>query len=288
MVCKLCLQSKPLADSHIIPKFVGKWLKESSATGYLRAAENPNVRKQDLPTEKLLCYDCETLLSRWENTFAKEIFLPFREENKTKFNYDEWFMKFAVSLAWRTAITEIDDFRNENPYLGSKVDDALEVWRDFLLNGSILKGYEQHVFFLDTVINTRGELPSGFHWYTLRGTDATIVSSDKQVFLYIKLPAMVFWFGVYPSRMQGWKKTKIHHRGHISAGKQKIRDDVFGSFLLDRAKTVMAIGGGISSRQEQKIVDTMLKDPERAASSETMAVQQIEQYWREKQDNSAL
>lgn len=88
MVCKLCLQNKPLADSHIIPKFAGKWLKETSATGYLRTAENPNVRKQDLPTEKLLCYDCEGLLSLWEKAFANEVFLPFLENKKTRFKLE--------------------------------------------------------------------------------------------------------------------------------------------------------------------------------------------------------
>ena len=39
--CKLCLE-----NSHIIPSFAGNYLKATSATGYLRDAVKPNVRRQ--------------------------------------------------------------------------------------------------------------------------------------------------------------------------------------------------------------------------------------------------
>lgn len=35
-VCKLCGSNGELKLSHFIPKFVGKWVKETSATGYVR------------------------------------------------------------------------------------------------------------------------------------------------------------------------------------------------------------------------------------------------------------
>ena len=34
--CALCGQQKDLRKSHIVPRFVGKWLKSTSATGFLR------------------------------------------------------------------------------------------------------------------------------------------------------------------------------------------------------------------------------------------------------------
>lgn len=277
MVCKLCLQDKPLANSHIIPKFVGKWLKDSSATGYLRCAENPNVRKQDLPTQKLLCYDCENLFSQWENAFAKEIFLPFQENNKIKFKYDVWLLKFAISIVWRIGVVKIDNFRSRNSYLSAKIDEALEYWRNFLLGNSTLNEYEHHLLFLDVIADTQSEIPVGFHWYTLRGTDATIVSNDQHVFIYGKIPGMIFFSSVHPLHLQGWEKTKIHQRGHMSAGKQKIKDEIFGNFLLDRAQKAMTVGGSLSSRQEQKIVDALLENPERTNNSKTLVILEIEQ-----------
>jgi hypothetical protein len=46
--CALCGENKKLRMSHIIPNFVFKWMKETSATGFLRSAENPKKRLQDL------------------------------------------------------------------------------------------------------------------------------------------------------------------------------------------------------------------------------------------------
>ena len=44
--CALCGSKNPLLMSHIIPKFVAQWLRETSATGYLRSGYT-NERIQD-------------------------------------------------------------------------------------------------------------------------------------------------------------------------------------------------------------------------------------------------
>jgi hypothetical protein len=41
-ICALCQDETNLKESHLIPKFVGKWLKRTSATGYLRDIDNIN------------------------------------------------------------------------------------------------------------------------------------------------------------------------------------------------------------------------------------------------------
>ncbi len=46
-ICALCLKEKPLQESHLIPKFVGKWLKDEG-TGYLVSAEDASKRIQDI------------------------------------------------------------------------------------------------------------------------------------------------------------------------------------------------------------------------------------------------
>jgi hypothetical protein len=45
--CRLCGEMKELQESHILPGFVYRWMKETSATGYLRFAQQPNLRVQD-------------------------------------------------------------------------------------------------------------------------------------------------------------------------------------------------------------------------------------------------
>ncbi len=64
--CSLCGEDKELRASHIIPKFVGKWLKKTSATGYMVSRLEPAKRVQDLPTSPLLCSDCEERFSKAE------------------------------------------------------------------------------------------------------------------------------------------------------------------------------------------------------------------------------
>lgn len=39
----LCGETKPLRNSHIIPKFVFDWIKETG-TGALRSGQNMNIR----------------------------------------------------------------------------------------------------------------------------------------------------------------------------------------------------------------------------------------------------
>ena len=46
--CKLCEQETSLQESHIIPKFIYSYLKDTSPTGKLREAENINESKMVL------------------------------------------------------------------------------------------------------------------------------------------------------------------------------------------------------------------------------------------------
>ena len=57
--CRLCGATKELQESHILPGFVFRWKKETSATGYLRFGQQPNLRVQDGVKLHLLCRDCE-------------------------------------------------------------------------------------------------------------------------------------------------------------------------------------------------------------------------------------
>ena len=77
MKCRLCQQDKNLRESHIIPAFVYRWIKETSATGFLRFVKNVNLRVQDGVKVKLLCDDCEGILNVFETKFSHEIFYPY-------------------------------------------------------------------------------------------------------------------------------------------------------------------------------------------------------------------
>lgn len=88
MKCALCGLEKELQISHIVPKFVGKYLKEISI-GNIRSEENPNKTIQDIEKRELLCHDCEELFSASERSYANTIFYPYLREKKDEFTYDK-------------------------------------------------------------------------------------------------------------------------------------------------------------------------------------------------------
>lgn len=287
MRCKLCQRQDELVDSHIIPKFVANWLKETSATGFLRQATHPNLRRQDLPTQPLLCRDCEERFSIREKQFSETIFLPYHEEGKRTFEYQEWLLYFAISIIWRIGITQLESFRNYKPHLVHLLERALGFWSDYLLGNSLSPGpYSHHLLFLDFVADIEGgDLPEGFHWYILRGIDATIPASSKEVYVYGKLPGMVFFSGVHPARPSGWKNTRILRRGKISASHQVVTHDSFGEFLIDRVMQSWSLLDKISDRQEQRIAESVRMNPLRSLQSRSLQVYLAEQYWRKRTED---
>jgi hypothetical protein len=146
--CRLCNEEKVLRQSHVVPKFVFRWLKNSSP-GHLRTVETPNRRSQDGPTRAWLCDACEQRLSKWENEFSSKAFEPLHRDPVRKIGlpYELWALKFAVSISWRTLLF----------YSGHSMDHlsgadlraieiAQRVWRRFLLGeiGNIGE-FTQHI-----------------------------------------------------------------------------------------------------------------------------------------------
>jgi hypothetical protein len=98
--CRLCGQSAELRDSHIIPKFVFDWMKETGGD-YIRYSGSPNQRCQDGYKVELLCDACEQRFSKRERWFCEKVFVPYLKENEVVFQYDESLFYFLVSLLWR-------------------------------------------------------------------------------------------------------------------------------------------------------------------------------------------
>jgi hypothetical protein len=266
--CALCKQKKKLKASHIVPRFVGKWLKSTSATGFLRGVIEPNKRLQDLPKMPLLCEDCEEKLSRLETYFANRIFFPFLKNKNHSFKYDTRLLEFAASLSWRALLVSYDEFRQDRPHLCVHVDKAEETWRQYLSGESQDLGpYEHHLFFFDYV-KGGNNLPHGFQWYTLRASDATLVSNEKRVFAYSKLPWMTFVSSIHPIHLDGWYGTKIEQVGEVSSP-QRIEDEVFGGFLVNRAKMSSV---KISDVQHGKILKSLGRKPQTYLKSQSLQV----------------
>jgi hypothetical protein len=74
--CRLCGGEGSLGRSHIIPKFVGEWLKATNGSGRLRDSANPNRLIQDITWRYMLCTDCEERFAKVEAGACTRIFMP--------------------------------------------------------------------------------------------------------------------------------------------------------------------------------------------------------------------
>lgn len=139
-ICPLCGKEKEnIRKSHVVPKFVGKYQKNTSI-GNIRNSNNPNVPAQDIYKKYLLCGDCEELFSKYETWFAKNVFRPYKANQKIKALttlsdlYKLYY--FLVSVVWRYLYINKNDIIGEikNSALDKSFKKALDEMKDFLIN----------------------------------------------------------------------------------------------------------------------------------------------------------
>ena len=177
--------------SHIIPRFVF-YLLNNTSPGYLRNAANPNLRIQDGIKSELLCENCEQKFSKWEKSFAERVFKPLHESHgKTSmFPYDDWALKFAVSVSWRALFhTRQLGLSHFSERQQAYADRALNTWSEFLLERRKDPGpYEQHMLFFDVIAShTFTDLSPYMNRYLMRTIDIDPISSKYSASIYTKM-----------------------------------------------------------------------------------------------------
>jgi hypothetical protein len=268
--CRLCGTAAPLKSSHIIPAFVARWLKETSATGFLRTFHHPNRRSQDFKKIKLLCEVCEQRFSRAEDKFARLVFLPFHE-GRSRFPYEDWLLHFAVSLAWRCSVTSSQSELERYPQHIDAVEAARRAFADYLLERTDrITPYRVNIFFTPLGVTSDTALPDGLSWYLLRAPDGTPVYSGTRTAIYVKLPGMFFWTSITPPDPGGWRGTKINRHGSLRSSNQVLGEPAAGQFLMSRVQTVFKRARELSPKQQERIDAAILGDPQRLLSSKTL------------------
>ncbi len=181
-ICALCQADKRLATSHVIPSFVFKWLKETSATGFIRDVRHGNRRAQDGFKTPLLCHSCGGILSRIENSFKVGIFQEFTERHIDlsgriveggSLPYEEWLNQFIISVVWRSFKSHFfRGYRGDIPKeLLDKISALLEKWRRYLLGESDKHGnVANYLLFMRNFYEGSGELPPETSPYILFST----------------------------------------------------------------------------------------------------------------------
>ena len=111
--CRLCEQSKKLCDSHIIPKFCYKPLRDANGKAIEVNIDQEEVLDRQFAghREKLLCVDCENRFSRFE-THSVRLFCsplpPFSTGSKRIREYSDLDYRtlklFFLSVLWRSSV----------------------------------------------------------------------------------------------------------------------------------------------------------------------------------------
>jgi hypothetical protein len=186
--CKLCNETRDLHQSHVLPSFAFKWMKQA---GHIRKSGSPNRRSQDGEKREWLCWDCEQLFNSFETPFATKIFHPYDVNRSIKVRHGKWMAKFCAPVAWRSlsVLRERGKFQHLSERQAILADSALETWARFFLGSYKHTGsFELHVVTFDEIQDSTGPIAApNINRYLTRAIDIDLVASDSMCFSYSKL-----------------------------------------------------------------------------------------------------
>jgi hypothetical protein len=276
--CRLCDARKELQESHILPGFVFRWKKETSATGYMRFGQSPNLRVQDGVKLHLLCRDCEQRFNDWETQFANQIFHPMTQGKAERASYSSWLLQFCASVSWRVLVYFIDGkhLGHVPATLLPSVERAELTWREFLLGNRPRPQPQQHIWPLAGGLlesYTRSEMPTNINRYLFRTTDMSVASNDRDAFTYAKLGPFIIVGFIAMARPKQWVGTRVNtHGGTIIGPRDYTMPKEFWEFITVKADRAATLQERISEKQTAKIAETYKANLERAAESDSMRV----------------
>lgn len=278
--CRLCDAESDLQLSHILPAFIFRWVRETSAGGYLRLGMAPNRRVQDGLKRYWLCAVCEGLLSRFETAFAEKLFYPY-VKGSSRITYEDWLLRFCVSVSWRVLRfykeeTQLD--KNYGPEALERIAEADTTWRRFLLGQLPHPGrFQQHIIPFEAIAsisNPKVDLSPNLNRYLMRTIDMDLCRSKTTNFVYCKLPRFAILGFIHDERPNQWQGTKVRlKQGRIEPQRYKL-PFVFFEYLNGKARRETELSAGISPRQLEKIEQTFRANVEKFVGSDAFVAMQ--------------
>ncbi|MDA2650217.1 hypothetical protein PDQ77_26015 [Bacillus cereus] len=277
-ICALCKEESELEGSHIIPKFVFKYLKTDSFTGRIRTPGKPNRALQDGPKMHLLCGQCEDLFSTNETLFSRKIFHLYKED-KLVFPviYDSnWLNYFITSVHWRVLHKDLEEFRmGQNPkYKITKenidvLSIASEIMRSYLLGKSEdLDTLENHILFFDEKMAISAvENPHAAIFGSVLGR-TIVLEGTNSIHIVTNLLGIIMVTIVRKHPDESWINTTIKNEpGEI------VRPQTYNSPIAILIKSFEAArqryNEGLSLKQYEDMQERIKKDPEGYKNSGT-------------------
>ena len=220
--CKLCKRNKPLQMSHVIPRFVRKQTRATSAVENPRyyTVEGGEFQKleQDFAKRAWLCKDCEQLLSRSEKRFAEDVYQGIWADRVGSATiHEEHVRRFLVSMAWRA--WQWYDEHPQKPFRRvsnhDRLKEAEQTWREYLLHKRADVGaFEQHMLLQRRqTASASGRIVKldGFYWD--RGINLDMLSNGRSKeevsMVYAKIPKIAIFGVVEQAKIGYWQGTLV-------------------------------------------------------------------------------
>ena len=152
----------------------------------------------------------------------------------------------------------------------SRLDDAAETWRRFLLdNQHPITPFDQHLIplgFLDS--HTVPSLPPNINRYIARSVAIDVVNSKIKSIVFTKLPFTMIIGILYSAKPGEWVGTKLDPQGgHFGKGKHIVLPGGMLTYMCDKANRMTALNATLSAKQQQAIETSAFKDADRTANS---------------------
>lgn len=266
--CALCGSEKKLCDSHIIPKFVFDYIKNTSIAkmNFRNPMKNINIPLQDGDKTPLLCLNCENLFSKRENAFKKGIFANFQENGFTNIiPYSENDYYFIASVNWRTLYLDLLSWQ-EDKSISEKSIKILQqselMMREYLLgNKAELTTFKQYLFFIDDISEAEQGIAELKPQSFLRrsGFGYTFISEEQGIYLTFCNLAGILAVTIYKNdcNVEKWFNCELSNIKGKFNPPQKVESVLWGEIFryIEEINQIK-----LSSTQEEKIVKKMNDD----------------------------
>lgn len=267
--CALCGETEAIRKSHIIPKFIYRYFKDTS-TGRLRRIDNPNITHQDGQKENMLCGNCEGKVNKFETIFANALFYPYKKEGIKQFTYDKWLSYFITSVSWRILYLDIIGFVREG-LIGLEAINNLtkseKIMREYLLgNRDSLDYIENHIFFIEDLDSVPEEIVKLQPHVSIHRSIGgyTVVNVRENTYFTMTNLMGIFLITFYnQGEYESWEGTKITNGiGTIEARDQHVTS-IFGQEITAMIKAIDITKGQLSENQSEAIINRLRKAGEK-------------------------
>jgi hypothetical protein len=267
--CAFCRKRAQLMESHVLPAFLFRWLRERGMTEHIRFLQNPNRRIQDGIKKPWFCSACETHFSGYETAFAGRFFHPWIAGTR-RISYDNWLLKFCTSICWRVlnhckGQNPMAEYSEEQDRLASE---ASRAWHKYLSGEAEHPGrFEVHLIAWDDISDsTVPNLPSNMNRYLQGAIEMDIIGTSSTLYTFAKLgPVMLF--GVIQRGDDIWKDTRVHVKHGIFEQRKITLPKSMAGLFNEKARKVEEFYSTISEVQQSKINVLVDSNPVRIANS---------------------